>query len=145
MKYYNAENYDPASSIGLSLSRARNLLAREMDAAIRDLDINHQHLGIIMALGRKMADTPLELSRMLEIDTGLMTRMLDRLEKQEVLQRVRSVDDRRSVNLQLTRHGKQMVEKIAQRAPDVLNARLKDFSASEFREFQRLLLKFIDA
>jgi DNA-binding MarR family transcriptional regulator len=143
MKYYTAENFDPSTSIGLSLSRARNLLMAEVDASLRDLGITAQQMGIILALGRKLASTPFELSRLLDIDTGLMTRMLDKLEKQDVLQRVRSVDDRRSVNLQLTRHGRQLVEKISKRAPDVLNDRLKDFSVTEFREFQRLLAKFI--
>jgi DNA-binding MarR family transcriptional regulator len=143
MNFYTAENYDPSNSIGLSLSRARNMLVSEVDASLRDLAITSQQLGIVMALGRGLASTPFELSKMLEIDTGLMTRMLDKLEKQDVLQRVRSVDDRRSVNLKLTRHGKSLMEKIAQRAPEVLNARLKNFSAAEFHEFQRLLAKFI--
>ncbi|MBV6325639.1 MarR family winged helix-turn-helix transcriptional regulator [Duganella violaceipulchra] len=145
MKYYTAENYDPTTSIGLSLSRARNVLLAEIDASLRDIEITSQQLGIIMALGRELAGTPFELSKMLDIDSGLMTRMLDKLEKQDVLLRVRSVDDRRSINLQLTRHGKHLVEQIAQRAPDVINARLKDFTAAEFREFQRLLAKFISA
>lgn len=145
MKYYTAENYDPTTSIGLSLSRARNALLGEIDASLRDIGITSQQLGIIMALGRELASTPFELSKLLDIDSGLMTRMLDKLEKQDVLQRVRSVDDRRSINLQLTPHGKRLMAEIAHRAPEVINARLKDFTTAEFREFQRLLAKFINA
>ena len=143
MKHYTAENYNPTTSVGFSLNKARNLLLGEMDAALRDLDITSQQIGIILSLSHNLASTPFELSKLLDIDTGLMTRMLDKLEKLDVLQRVRSVDDRRSVNLQLTRHGKELAKEIPKRAPDVLNNRLKDFTATEFREFQRLLAKFI--
>jgi len=116
-----------------------------LDSSLRDLEINHQQMGIILALSRQLASTPFELSKLLDIDSGLMTRMLDKLEKQDVLQRVRNVDDRRSVILQLTRHGKHLASEIPKRAPEVVNARLKDFTLAEFREFQRLLAKFIGA
>ena len=145
MKHYTADNYDPTTSVGFSLTRARNLLLTELDASLRDLEINHQQMGIILALSRQLASTPFELSKLLDIDSGLMTRMLDKLEKQDVLQRVRNVDDRRSVILQLTRHGKHLASEIPKRAPEVVNARLKDFTLAEFREFQRLLAKFIGA
>jgi len=72
-----------------------------------------------------------------------MTRMLDKLEKQNLLTRVRSVDDRRMVNLALTAKGRSVAAEVSRRAPDVLNRRLKDFSAAESKELHRLLLKFI--
>ncbi len=145
MKHYTPENYDPRNSIGVALGRARNMIVGEMDAALRDLDINSQQMGIILALERGLAGTPFELSKLLDIDTGLMTRMLDKLEKQDMLLRERSLDDRRMVNLQLTRHGGQVAAQIPHIAPRVLNHRLKEFSAAEFQELQRLLAKFVGA
>jgi len=143
MKHYTPENYDPGNSVGLALSRARNRLTAELDATLRDLDVSTQQMGILLGLLRGVASTPFELSKMLDIDTGLMTRMLDKMEQQDLLLRTRSVEDRRMVNLQLTRHGKHVATEVTKRAPNVLNARLKDFSAAEFHEFQRLLQKFI--
>ena len=143
MKHYTAENYNPTTSVGFSLNKARNLLLGEMDAALRDLDITSQQIGIILSLSHNLASTPFELSKLLDIDTGLMTRMLDKLEKQNLLTRVRSVDDRRMVNLALTAKGRSVAAEVSQRAPDVLNRRLKDFSAAESKELHRLLLKFI--
>jgi len=145
MKHYTPENYDPRTSIGLALNKARNLLTAEIDVALRDLDVSHQQMGVLLALLRGMSNTPFEMSRMLDIDSGLMTRMLDKMEQQDLLQRSRSVEDRRVVNLQLTRHGKHVANEITKRAPLVLNARLKEFTAAEFNEFHRLLSKFIGA
>jgi DNA-binding MarR family transcriptional regulator len=144
MKHYTAKNFNPTTSVGFSLTRARNVVIAEMDAALRDLDISSQQMGIILSLSRDRISTPFELSKQLEIDTGLMTRMLDKLEVQGILIRTRSVDDRRSVNLQLTQKGNELAAEIPSRAPDVLNRRLQKFSAEEFQELRRLLAKFLE-
>jgi DNA-binding MarR family transcriptional regulator len=100
-------------------------------------------MGVILAMQRGLASTPFELSKVLSIDTGLMTRMLDKLETKGLLERSRSVDDRRVVNLVLTRRGREIAAEIPKIAPDVLNARLKKFTKAEFEELCRLLGKFI--
>ena len=145
MKHYSTDNFDPPHSIGFLLYKARNILTREMDGALKAVGITTQQMGIIWHIGRGIVNTPLELSKRLEIDSGLMTRMLDKLEKEDILVRTRSLEDRRIVNLQLTEKGLLLTKEIPKIAPDVLNARLKNFSPGEFNEFQRLLQKFQDA
>ncbi|MGT2504996.1 MarR family winged helix-turn-helix transcriptional regulator [Cupriavidus basilensis] len=142
MKHYTRENFRLTQSVGFFLNKARNLVLMEMDAALKELDITAQQMGILLSLSRGVATTPFELSKLLAIDTGLMTRMLDKLEHKGLLTRSRSVDDRRVVNLELTAKGHGVAEQIPEIAPEVLNARLKDFSKSEFDEFIRLLGKF---
>lgn len=145
MKHYTKDNFHPTTSVGFSLVKARNIVLIEMDAALKDLNITAQQMGIILCVGRGIASTPFELSKLLEIDSGLMTRMLDKLEKQGLLSRERSVEDRRSVNLGLTEAGLKVMKEIPKVAPDALNNRLKNFSSEEFIEFHRLLEKFLQA
>ncbi|MFZ6647517.1 MarR family winged helix-turn-helix transcriptional regulator [Undibacterium sp. TJN25] len=145
MKFYTKDNYDPTTSVGFALSKARNVILAEMDLVMKDLDISGQQMGIILSMARNVASTPFELSKLLEIDTGLMTRMLDKLEQQDILARTRSVEDRRMVNLQLTEKGRHIATEIPKRAPEVLNKRLENFSNEEFLEFRRLLTKFLRA
>ncbi|KJK23942.1 MFS transporter [Burkholderiaceae bacterium 16] len=142
MKHYTRENFRLTQSVGFFLNKARNLVLMEMDAALKELDITAQQMGILLSLSRGVATTPFELSKLLVIDTGLMTRMLDKLEHKGLLTRSRSVDDRRVVNLELTAKGHGVAEQIPEIAPEVLNARLKDFTKGEFDEFIRLLGKF---
>lgn len=129
-------------SIGFYLNRARDCLLVEMDAALKDLDITAQQMGIFLLLKRGVTGTPFEMSKLLGIDSGLMTRMLDKLEDKDLLARSRSTDDRRMVNLTLTERGMAVAGCIPEVAPKVLNARLKAFSQEEFTEFRRLLAKF---
>jgi len=143
MNHYTPANFSMTQSIGFALTKARNLVAAEIDAALKDLDISSQQMGIVFSLQRGTATTPFELSKLLGIDTGLMTRMLDKLETKGLLARSRSVEDRRVVNLHLTRKGEQVAAQIPGIVPPVLNARLRNFSRAEFEELKRLLAKFI--
>ena len=144
MKHYTRENFQLTQSVGFHLNRARNGLLMEMDAALRPLDITGQQMGILLSLLRGAANTPLEVSRLLGIDTGLMTRMLDKLENKGLLKRERSEEDRRVIHLILSAKGKAVATRVPDIAPEVLNHRLRNFSADEFNEFMRLLRKFSD-
>jgi len=143
VEHYTPANFNLTNSVGFALTKARNLVASEMDAALKDLDISSQQMGIMLSIQRELATTPFELSKLLSIDTGLMTRMLDKLEAKGLLARSRSVEDRRVVNLKLTRKGEAIAAQIPEIVPSVLNARLRKFSRTEFEELRRLLNKFI--
>jgi DNA-binding MarR family transcriptional regulator len=143
MKHYTPESFSLTGSVGFLLTKARNLISGEMDTALKDLDITGPQMGILLAMQRGLASTPFELSKVLSVDTGLMTRMLDKLEVKGLLERSRSADDRRVVNLALTKTGEEIAAEIPNIAPEVLNARLKKFTKAEFNELCRLLDKFI--
>ncbi|WP_296660682.1 MarR family winged helix-turn-helix transcriptional regulator [Paraburkholderia sp.] len=143
MDHYTTKNFMLTQSIGFLLNRARNLITAEMDTGLKELDITSQQMGILLSIQQGVATTPFELSKLLGIDTGLMTRMLDKLEDAKgVLERSRSVDDRRVVNLKLTKKGEEVTARIPEIAPQILNARLRKFSKAEFAELGRLLRKF---
>jgi DNA-binding MarR family transcriptional regulator len=144
MDHYTTKNFMLTDSIGFRLVKARNVVVAEMDAALKDLDINGQQMGILLSLKQGVASTPFELSKLLGIDTGLMTRMLDKLESNGLLERSRDPEDRRVVNLTLTAAGQKTAARIPEIAPHVLNARLRKFTKAEFAELNRLLRKLTD-
>jgi DNA-binding MarR family transcriptional regulator len=144
MKHYTKDNFRMTQSVGFALNKARNILIMQMDTALKELDISSQQMGILLSMKGTLATTPFELSKLLGIDTGLMTRMLDKLEAKGLLERSRSVEDRRVVNLALTEKGEEVAARIPEIAPEVLNARLKHFSKAEFEELRRLLNKFLE-
>lgn len=143
MDHYTTKNFRLTESIGFALVKARNLVTAEMDAALKELDITSQQMGILLSVAHGTATTPFELSKLLGIDTGLMTRMLDKLEAKGLMERSRDIDDRRVINLSLTQKGKETSKQIPEIAPHVLNTRLRKFTKAEFEELGRLLRKFI--
>ena len=142
MEHYAGDRFSLTQSLRFMLTKARNLISAKVDTALKDIDITGPQMGILLAMQRGLASTPFELSKMLSVDTGLMTRMLDKLETKGLLERSRSVDDRRVVNLVLTKKGEEIAGEIPKIAPEVLNARLKKFTKAEFEELCRLLNKF---
>jgi DNA-binding MarR family transcriptional regulator len=143
MNHYTPETFSLTQSVGFSINKARNLLINEMDTALKELDITTQQMGILLSMRRGVATTPFELSKLLGIDTGLMTRMLDKLERKGLLARSRSTEDRRVVNLKLTKEGEAIAGQLPQIVPVVLNRRLRKFTKTEFEELRRLLNKFL--
>lgn len=144
MDHYTKDNFLTTQSIGFSINKARNIMVAEMDNALKDLEITSQQMGILLSMQRGIATTPFELSKLLGIDTGLMTRLLDKLETKGLLERSRSLEDRRVVNLALTKKGTAVAAQIPAIAPVVLNRRLKRFTREEFKELGRLLNKFLE-
>src|SRR5580698_4700082 len=145
MKHYTRETFLSQESIGLSLNKARNVLLMKMDAALKEEGVTSQQMGIVLTMSRGAASTPFELAKLLGIDTGLMTRMLDKLEKQGLLARVRSVEDRRVVNLHLTETGAALGTRIPDIAITVLNGLFRNFTGQEFEELHRLLNKMLES
>jgi DNA-binding MarR family transcriptional regulator len=145
VEHYTKKTFSMTQSIGFMLTKARNLVAADMDAALKPIDVTSQQMGIVLWLSRGVATTPFEMSRHLSIDTGLMTRMLDKLEAKGLLKRTRSNTDRRVFDLTLTRKGEAVAAEIPDIALPVLNGRVKSFTKAEFKELLRLLGKFIDA
>jgi DNA-binding MarR family transcriptional regulator len=143
MSFYTQDDYQQSESVGFLLNKARNQLAADMDAALKGLNLKAQHSGILMSLLRGTCTTPASLARHLSVDTGLMTRILDKLESLGLLVRSRDLADRRVVNLQLTAVGHAAALRISELAPDVLNERLRGFSEMEYAELRRLLHKLI--
>ena len=144
MSHYSRDNFHFSDNIGCSIVKARNLVTTKMDAAVKRLNVRAQDVGIFMVLLRGGDTTAATLSRHLGIDTGLMTRNLDRLERLGLVTRSRSLDDRRVVNLELTEVGLDVAQRVAEIAPDVLNARLSRFTKAEFDELRRLIGKFLN-
>jgi DNA-binding MarR family transcriptional regulator len=142
VRHYTKATFNVTESVGFQLVRARNLIVAEMDGALKDFDISSQQMAILLMLRRKLATTPLEMSKMLGMDTGLMTRMLDKLEAKGLLVRSRDRQDRRVVNLSLTKDGTAVADQVPEVAVEVLNARLKAFTKDEVAELRRLLRKF---
>ncbi|HEX2584384.1 MAG TPA: MarR family transcriptional regulator, partial [Steroidobacteraceae bacterium] len=96
---------DPDLSIGYLLTTVRTRMLQEMDAALNPHGLTGAQFTILRRIAENSAHTAADLCRLLQYDTGSMTRMLDRLEEKGVIGRERCPDDRRVVNIRLTDSG----------------------------------------
>ena len=72
-----------------------------------------------------------------------MTRLIDRLEKKNIVKRAPSDADRRSVVVSLTEQGRALYPEIQPLIVDVLNHLLRGFSQPEVKQLENLLLRVL--
>jgi len=140
---YNLENYSPEESIGFLLKRVGISLGSTIDRALAEYDMTHAQIGIFLKLLHCRAHTAADLARELMVDTGAITRMLDRLEEKEFLLRKRSSTDRRVVEVELTDKGKQIADQMTLVVIDTLNHYLRGFSPEEISQFKGFLRRML--
>jgi DNA-binding MarR family transcriptional regulator len=139
--FYDGSHYVMEESIGYLIRQAQLAMHRTIDTRMVALDLTAQQWIPLLLLDQRKAQTAAELSRCLGVDTSTTTRMLDRLEAKGLLERQRSAEDRRIINLVLTETGKTLAGKIPYVTAESLNLHLRDFSQAEFTELKRLLRK----
>ena len=125
--------------IGYLVTGLRTRMMQEMDASLAPFGLTAAQFVILRRIAEGVATTAAELCRVLEYDTGSMTRMLDRLEEKAVIIRERSSDDRRVVNIQLTEQGAQQYPELRERVRDALERRLSSLNATDLNVLSELL------
>ncbi|MDN6856440.1 MarR family transcriptional regulator [Pseudomonas sp. CAN2814] len=145
MNHYNAADFPFKGSIGQLLGATAILKDRLMDKHLAHLDITAAQFKVLFFVGQGRANTPAELCRELSIDSGSMTRMLDRLARKDLLVREPCQNDRRSVRLSLSSAG----EAVNAEAPSIASAAMNELvgglSADELQTLTGLLDKILRA
>jgi len=93
--------------------------------AVAELGVTSQQASILFMVATGKCTLAAELAREYGIDASAVTRLVDRLEKRGLLQRVRSSEDRRAVHLALTPEGLA----IAARMPAIFRSVTQHLSA----------------
>ena len=142
--FYRPETYQPDESAAYLMRRILSCMAAEVDEALEPRGLTNAQWVPLFKLHLGEASTVAELARQCQLDVGAMTRMLDRLEAKGLVTRVRSSEDRRVVNLELTREGRESAKQIPAVLCKVQNAFLQGFTQDEFRQLKALLRRVLD-
>ena len=130
---------DPDLHLGYLLTGVRTRMMQEMDACLGPFGLTGAQFIILRRIAEGVATTAAELCRVLEYDTGSMTRMLDRLEEKSVIVRERSSDDRRVVKIQLTPQGTEQYPKLLDQVRQALNRHFAPLSRDELTQLRDML------
>jgi len=142
-RFYRAEGYSVEDSVGYLMRRAVSCISASIDRRFDEHDLTHAQWAPLFMIHQGRAGTVAELARECQCDAGAMTRMLDRLEAKGLLRRVRSSEDRRVVNIELTSEGRQTAARIPQVLCDTLNDHLAGFTKEEWQTLKGLLRRIL--
>lgn len=98
---------------------------------------------ILLCLSFNQSMTPSEMSTDIGVDSAAITRTLDRLEKKELIQRVRSISDRRQIHIILSPKGELFAQQIPTIVSEITKTLTKGLTPAEAELFQQLLVKIL--
>lgn len=142
-QYYHAETYTTRSSIGYLVKRAHGLSLDTLEPELAKHGLTFTQYAILISVRDGIALNPKNLCVQLRHDSGALTRVLDQLESRGLLQRQRSAEDRRAIEIHLTAAGEDALRTVIPLVVERINLALKDFSHAEVDELLRLLNKLI--
>ncbi len=141
--FYGAGDYVPEDSVGYLMRRVLAMVAHEVERQLEASDLTNAQWVPLLKLFMGRASTVAELARECQLDAGAMTRLLDRLEAKALCRRVRSLADRRVVNIELTAEGTLAAAGIPEVLSRVQNAHLAGFTFEEFETLKGLLRRIL--
>jgi DNA-binding MarR family transcriptional regulator len=142
-EFYRGDDYRINESIGFLLKRLRIHMDRAIDAEMAEHDLTGVQWGPLLLIHFGFGNTAAELARAACVDTGAMTRMVDRLEAKDLLRRTRCPKDRRVVRIELTDEGRRLCDEIPYNLSRVLNSMLRGFTEEEVETFKGLARRML--
>ena len=144
VRIYEAGSYCAEESVGYLMKRVLLSIAQQADKRLGEVDLTMAQWAPLMRM-RQVGQVPVaELARWVNTDAGAMTRLLDRLEKKGLCKRVRSLEDRRVVLMELTPEGLAAIEHVPAVLAEVMNLHLAGFSKTEWQALKVYLGRMVD-
>jgi len=107
----------------------------------RRADLTGPQLTVVKIL-EQIGDLSLsELSERIRAQNSTVTGIIDRMERENLVTRERSKEDRRVVYIRLTTKGRRLAEEIPVEPMEIFRGALESLSASEVRELVKILGK----
>lgn len=142
MPHFTPENFQTCT-IGMLLGRAALVKDRILDSHLQAFGVTAAQFKVLIIVAQYGVDTPAELCRYLALDSGSMTRMLDRLEQKDLIVRRRCPDDRRQVRLGLSEEGQKLADQLPQIGASAMNELVGVLAADELATLESLLSKVL--
>lgn len=125
------------------LARASHLVSGAFHARLKRLRISVSTWRVLAVL-RDGSCTVGELAERVLLNQPTMSKILDRLEREGYLQRVRDPDNRRSVRVELCAPGRSLVDRLIPQALEMQAVALEHLDARDRRSLLRLLRSTIE-
>jgi len=108
-----------------------------------DEGLSLSQIWVLRHLVHRGSSTPKELADALEVTTGDMTGLLDKLEASGFATRRRSTQDRRKVHVEPTQKARDRFGDLHRAILGMLGGVFEEWRTDELEEFDRLLRKFL--
>lgn len=144
MTEYNGNNLDGAENIAQMEKELRyisGIIKQQGRKLLGNYSITPPQFVALQWLFEHGDMTIGDLSNKMYLAFSTTTDLVDRMENNQLVKRVRDENDRRVVRIHLLEEGGRIIEEVINKRRKYLNSVLVDFSEDEITEFSRLLTK----
>lgn len=130
-------------ALGWIVYKARLLMKNKLQKTLKDYDITTEQWSILSGLYTKEGYNQKDLAKRCLKDRAALTRILDILERKELIKRENSSNDRREFLVYMTDKGLNLYEEVLPMVIKINQENVSVFSESEFQQLKDLLNKLI--
>lgn len=99
--------------LGYWVGSLASFLRKSLDRQLAPFEVTSAQWAILEVCFRGEANSPSALARVIPVDTAAISRQLDKLKEKGLIRRRRLTSDRRSIRVELTEEGRELVPKLA--------------------------------
>jgi len=126
-------------SVGFLLTRAARTMRRALDAKLVGWNLTATQFIVLTKLWEEDGISFSELAERLDFDTPTLTGIIDRMERDGLVERQRCSEDRRVVRVHVTANGRSLQTEIGSLAAEVDSAALRGLAVTERKELLKNL------
>ena len=123
-----------------SLFQLVHMLKRHMHEHIEQLNLNitPMHLRVLKIINKKQSCTAIDIAQFLNRDKAQVTRLLNELIKQSLIEKVPNPEDKRSQRLLVTSEGMVILAQLESIDSKMNDKMMRGISQKELEEFERI-------
>lgn len=129
--------------IGYWHNRLGQKIGLAFEQRLRTFDVTLSQWCVMISLYHQQVNTVSELAKLLDIDVGAVTRLVDRLSDKSLVYRVVNECDGRSSRVNLTDAGKKLVPKLALEADRNDQCFFSVLNEHELHQYKQLLTRLL--
>lgn len=137
--------YKSHNNVWHTVADAHKLWYRLAEKQLSSTGMIPSELRVLRLLSEQGSCPMVELARNQIMTKGGMTGLVDHLEKQGFIVRIRSKTDRRIINIEITKKGTKLVKKASDIYQEFVEESLHDLSEDEIDSLLKILNKMISS
>ena len=141
MKDNSKHSFDSVASMEKELSYISHLIKQKGREILSNYTITPPQFVALQWLHESGDMTIGDLSNKMYLAFSTTTDLVDRMEKNELVQRVRDEQDRRVVRIHLLPEGERIIQEVIEKRQNYLRDLLQEFAVDEAQELLKLLKK----
>lgn len=137
----NENTIDFTSSLPMLLNRSLDAIMPPYRDLFQEFGVTEQQWRVLRVLWEQKHLTSAQISNLTLLPSPSLVGILDRLEKKDLVKRLRSTSDRREINIKITNLGRELQSKVMPKVKLIQNQTKEKLSPKEWKQINNILKK----